>query len=177
MKKIVIASKNPVKIHAALKGFEEMFPEENFEIEGLSVSSGVREQPLDDEETFTGAWNRAENASKAIPKADFWIGMEGGIEEKDGEMKVFAWVIVKSSNGKHGKGRSATFFLPPKIAELIRQGKELGEADDIVFGRSNSKQENGAIGILTHNVIERKDYYKEAVIFSLVPFKNESLYE
>ena len=75
-----------------------------------------------------------------------------------------------------GKGRSGTFFLPPKIAELIRQGKELGEADDIVFGRTNSKQENGAVGILTDGVVDRTKYYTEAVVLALIPFKNERLY-
>ena len=75
-----------------------------------------------------------------------------------------------------GKGRSGTFFLPPKIAELIRQGKELGEADDIVFERTNSKQENGAVGILTDGVVDRTKYYTEAVVLALIPFKNERLY-
>ena len=30
MKKIIVASKNPVKINAALNGFQKMFPEETF---------------------------------------------------------------------------------------------------------------------------------------------------
>ncbi len=61
--KIVIASKNPVKINATLAGFQKMFPEETFEIESISVLSGVNDQPRSDTETFQGAWNRAENAS------------------------------------------------------------------------------------------------------------------
>ena len=39
-----------------------------------------------------------------------------------------------------GKSRTATFFLPEEVAELVRQGQELGSADDIVFNVSNSKQ-------------------------------------
>jgi len=173
--KIVIASKNPVKINAVLSAFQKMFPLQNFEIKGVSVVSGVSEQPQNDSETFQGAWNRAENASKATD-ADFWVGIEGGIEEKDSEMEAFAWAIVKSKDGMFGKGRTGTFFLPPKIAELIKQGKELGEADDIVFGRTNSKQENGAVGILTGDVIDRTKYYTEAVVLALIPFKNTALY-
>jgi non-canonical (house-cleaning) NTP pyrophosphatase len=38
---------------------------------------------------------------------------------------------------------------------LVESGKELGDADDIVFGKSNSKQQNGAVGILTHDIITR----------------------
>ncbi len=176
MKKIVIASKNPVKINATINGFQKMFPKETFEIESVSVFSGVNDQPKNDSETFQGAWNRSENASQEVTSASFWVGIEGGIEEKDFDMEAFAWIVIKSTGGKFGKSRTATFFLPPKIAELIKQGKELGEADDIVFGRNNSKQENGAVGILTDDVVDRTKYYTQAVVLALIPFKNEQLY-
>ncbi|MDO8265073.1 MAG: inosine/xanthosine triphosphatase [Candidatus Parcubacteria bacterium] len=176
MPKVIIASTNPVKINAASNAFKEMFPTENFNIEGVSVASGVSEQPQNDEETFQGALNRTENVSK-ITDADFWVGIEGGIEEKNTDMEAFAWVVVKAKDGKIGKGRTGTFFLPPKIAELIKQGKELGEADDIVFGRKNSKQSNGAVGILTDDVVDRIKYYTEAVVLALIPFKNKHLYD
>lgn len=176
MKKIVVASKNPVKINATLSAFQKMFPAETFEAEGVSVSSGVSDQPKNDTEIFQGAWNRADNASEVITGADFWVGIEGGVEEKNSEMEAFAWIIVKGKNGKFGKGRTGTFFLPLKVAELIRQGKELGEADDIVFKRKNSKQENGAVGILTGDVLNRTKYYAEAVVMALIPFKNQELY-
>lgn len=176
MQKIIIASKNPVKINATLKGFQEMFPNEVFEIEGVSVASGVSEQPKSDSETFEGAKTRAENASREVAVADYWVGIEGGIEETKNGMEAFAWTVVKSTSGKIGKGRSCTFFLPPKVAELINQGMELGDADDVVFGRTNSKQQNGAVGLLTDNAITRTDYYSLMVMLALIPFKNESLY-
>jgi inosine/xanthosine triphosphatase len=176
MKKIIIASKNPVKITAALSGFQKMFPTEEFEIESAAVESGVGHQPKGDEEILKGAMNRVENADKQNPSADFFVGIEGGVEEREGEMLTFAWVVVKSKDGMVGRGRSSSFFLPPKVAELIRQGKELGEADDIVFGRTNSKQANGAVGILTGDVVDRTKYYTEALVLALIPFKNQGLY-
>lgn len=56
------------------------------------------------------------------------------------------------------------------------EGKELGEADDLVFGQTNSKQANGAVGILTDNVLTRTTFYEPAVILALIPFKNPELY-
>jgi inosine/xanthosine triphosphatase len=91
------------------------------------------------------------------------------------ELAAFAWVVVRNRQGV-GKSRTGTFFLPPAVAELIEQGKELGEADDIVFGRTNSKSENGAIGLLTGDVIDRAELYAHAVVLALVPFKNRELY-
>jgi inosine/xanthosine triphosphatase len=175
MKKVIIASRNPVKIQAVRNGFEQMFPDQEFEFIGLSVDSGVSDQPMSSIETFTGAKNRADNASIQDPDADFHIGIEGGIDQGDGEMVAFAWVVIKS-NGTYGKSKTGTFYLPKQVVELVNQGKELGEADDIVFDRTNSKQKSGAVGILTGNVIDRTSYYTEAVILALIPFKNRKLY-
>jgi len=172
---VTVSSHNPVKLQAALQGFNKMFPDEEFDLREVSTGSGVRNQPVGDVETLLGATNRAKAARKLFPEGDFWVGIEGGIDEEGGEMSAFAWVYVEGKD-YYGKGKSGTFYLPPKIAALIRQGKELGEADDIIFGRSNSKQENGAIGILTENVIDRAGLYETAVILALVPFKNPDLY-
>ena len=176
MKKVIVASKNPVKINATKAAFEKMFPDEEFTFEGVSVGSGVSDQPMSDSETFEGASNRVMNAREAAPEADFWTGLEGGLEEKNGEMEAFAWMVVQSKDGKIGRGRTATLFLPPAVAELVRQGKELGDADDIVFGKTNSKQANGAVGLLTHDLITRSDSYEMAMILALIPFKNKTLY-
>ncbi|HLZ63362.1 MAG TPA: inosine/xanthosine triphosphatase [Ktedonosporobacter sp.] len=175
MKKIVVASKNPVKMAAALAGFQAMFPHEQFEIEGVMVPSGVSDQPHSDAETLRGALNRAETAYQREPLADFWVGLEGGVEEQYDGVMAFAWAVVKSQT-LIGKGKTGSFFLPPAVVELLKAGKELGEADDIVFQRANSKQQNGAVGILTSDVITRTEYYKAAVILALIPVRNPELY-
>jgi non-canonical (house-cleaning) NTP pyrophosphatase len=83
---------------------------------------------------------------------------------------------VRGRGRRSGSGRTASFLLPEAVASLVRQGKELGEADDLVFERSNSKQENGAVGILTGDVIDRAALYEPAVVLALIPFKNPDLY-
>jgi inosine/xanthosine triphosphatase len=176
VKTIALASHNPVKVQAALNGFQRMFPGEQFTLQMVAGESGVRSQPLSSAETLSGACNRARAALQAQPEADFGVGIEGGVEPHGAALSAFAWVVVLSRDGVEGKGRTGTFFLPPAVTELIHQGKELGEADDIVFAQSNSKQKNGAIGILTGNVIDRTALYEPAVIMALVPFKNPDLY-
>lgn len=176
MKKIVVASKNPVKINTTQDGFIKMFPDMLFEIEGVTVLSDVSDQPMSEDATLRGATNRATNAKEVQPNADFWVGIEGGLEEISSGMVAFAWIVIVSKEGKIGKGRTGSFFLPDKIIDLIKQGKELGDADDIVFKRENSKQANGSIGILTNDIITRTTFYESAIIFALIPFKNETLY-
>lgn len=173
MKKIVIASQNPVKIAAVTEAFKKMFPEENYLFQGIYVPSGVSDQPMSDVETFTGAHNRAEKALEIVTDADFSVGIEGGVEKEQKEIAAIAWVVVLSIDKKMGKAKTGTFYLPQKVSDLIRDGKELGEATDIVFKSINSKHKNGTVGILTDDLITRTIYYEEAVILALIPFKNK----
>ncbi len=174
--RVVITSTNPVKRNAAKKAFALIFPETLFDFQEISVPSGVREQPISEEETLQGAKNRVANAIKQIPGAEFYIGMEGGVELKKEVMESFAWIFIQRKDGKTGTGRTGTFFLPKKLSDLILKGTELGQADDIVFGQNNTKQKMGTVGVLTKNVIDRTEYYKQAVIFALIPFINPELY-
>jgi len=172
--KVYIASANPVKIDSVKLAFTKIYPDVNLVFEGVSAPSEVSAQPLGEKETLRGALNRVKNLSK-LNQADYFVGIEGGSKRVGKEMETFAWIVIKSKN-KISKSRTSSFFLPKKIIELINQGKELGEADDIVFNRVNSKQSNGAVGILTGDVVTRTSYYEQAVIMALIPFKNPKLY-
>ena len=173
--KIIVASRNPIKINAAKLAFEQMFPGSFFQFEGASISSDISDQPMSDKETLKGAINRSNNAKLECIDADYWIGIEGGVEKKGNEMQVFAWIYIQSKE-MVGKARTATFDLPKKIIELIDSGMELGDADDVIFNRRNSKQKNGAVGILTKDLIDREKYYTHAIIMALIPFNNMDLY-
>jgi inosine/xanthosine triphosphatase len=166
---IVVASQNPVKMHAVLNAFSRWLPDREIVIIPAPTASGVSDQPSSDEETFLGALNRTNNAALLYPDADFWVGIEGGVSSLVKEMGAFAWVVIKSPD-RISKSKTGTFFLPPQVVDLVHQGKELGDADDIVFKRQNSKQGNGAIGILTNDLIDRTIFYEHAVILALAPF-------
>ena len=175
MRKIVLASQNPVKAKATEEGFRRLFADESFDLTTVSVPSGVADQPLSDIETLRGARNRAQAARALMPEADFWVGMEGGIEDVGTELVAFAWVVIESSQGA-GQARSATFSLPPAVSELVRGGLELGEADDRVFGDTNSKHKGGAVGLLTAGAIDRAALYSPAVTLALIPELNPALF-
>lgn len=175
MQKVIVASKNPVKINSTKEGFEKIFTESTFVFEGVSVPSDVSDQPMTDEETLQGAINRAKNAQQHSSDADFWVGIEGGIDEVEDGMIAFAWVAVLSNN-QIGKSRTSTFYLPPNVVQLIHEGIELGYANDQVFGEKNSKHKGGAVGSLTGGVLRRTEYYVQAVMLALVPFRNPEIY-
>ncbi|TVR21538.1 MAG: non-canonical purine NTP phosphatase [Anaerolineaceae bacterium] len=172
---IVVASQNPVKINAARAAFELAFPDTPLEVTGLSASSGVSDQPMSDAETQQGAINRAEAARRLHPSADYWVGIEGGIEPRGEMLFCFAWMVV-CGDARRGQARTAAFALPDEVARLVREGLELGDADDVVFGGQNSKQKNGSVGILTGDRLTRMTFYTPAILLALVPFLNPSLH-
>ncbi len=172
---IVVASRNPVKLDAARRAFKELFPDASLEVGSVDVESGVSDQPKSDEETRRGARTRAINASHAEPDADFWVGMEGGIEVIDDQLMAFAWMVVLGRSESISEARSVTLPLPPAVRDLVDGGLELGDANDKVFATLNSKQGGGAYGLLTDGLYTRESVYRQTLIIALTPFVN-SLY-
>ncbi len=172
--KVIVGSTNPIKIQSAKKGFDAVFPDHVILFEGTNAKSGVADQPVSDPETYTGAFNRALFARSAFPAASFWVGIEGGITDRAGLMEAFAWIVIMGPKGT-SRARTASFLLPDAVANLVRNGMELGLADDAVFGRNNSKQQDGAVGLLTNGAIDRTSYYSHAVTLALIPFVQTQL--
>ena len=177
MQRVIIASTNPVKIEATRRAFFEVFPDKDFSFEGSEAASGVSHQPMTDEETFHGAINRVSFIEKEHPKADFWVGIEGGVEDIENELHQFSWTYVKSRDGRQGKGRSATYIAPPIYRKMVvEEGKEIGEVGDKVFNLKNTKQNYGASGLLTGGIIDRVELDRHATIFALIPWISRDLY-
>ena len=172
---VVVASWNPVKVGAAREAFELLFPNSEVQTTSVDVDSGVSDQPDSDDETRQGARNRAMRASEALPDADFWVGLEGGVEVVDDQLLAFAWMAVRGSDGNISEARSATLPLPPAVRDFMDQGMELGEANDRVFSTVNSKQGGGAYGLLTEGRYTRESIYAQTLIIALTPYVN-SLY-
>lgn len=176
-RKVWVASGNPVKINAAKEAFKKVFPEVTFEFESKAVPSGIPDQPIGVDVTLLGASNRVKNLRKKGLTGDFFVGMEGGIQYIGDDCFAFAWMLVESKNGNRGKAQTAHFQLPRPVVDLLKEGYELGIADDMVFGTSNSKQKSGAVGIFTKGLIDRKNYYEHALILALIPFNKDNKFE
>lgn len=170
----VVASANPVKIEALRLALKRLLPQQTWEVQGRDLPSGVADQPMSDAETLRGALNRARRARQAVPQAQLWLGLEGGIEEIDGRLRCFAWAQMLTPQ-LSGRSRTATHDLPEEVARLVRAGHELGDANDRVFGRRNSKQGSGSVGLLTGDALTRREYYVQAVLLALIPLRNRDL--
>jgi inosine/xanthosine triphosphatase len=171
-----VGSENPVKVSCVAAAVAEFWPEAR--VVGISTDSQVSAQPKSEHEMYLGALNRARQARGKIAEADYGVGIEGGIVDNEDGMWAFAVVVIVDRHEHISEGQTGRFKLPAGVARLIREeGLELGAADDRFFGRHNSKQNEGAIGILSNGKITRLDLYKPAVVFALLPFLHPEYYE
>eukprot|EP00529_Nitzschia_sp_RCC80_P026600 CAMPEP_0113491216 /NCGR_PEP_ID=MMETSP0014_2-20120614/27444_1 /TAXON_ID=2857 /ORGANISM="Nitzschia sp." /LENGTH=282 /DNA_ID=CAMNT_0000385005 /DNA_START=111 /DNA_END=959 /DNA_ORIENTATION=- /assembly_acc=CAM_ASM_000159 len=76
----------------------------------------------------------------------------------------------------HSLAKTGSFLVPHSVDKLIRDGMELGDADDKIFKRVNSKQGQGTVGYLTNGIIDRSTYYEHAITLALVPWIRPDVY-
>jgi inosine/xanthosine triphosphatase len=173
---VLVASKNPVKTEAIREAFEKVFPQANFKVVSADASSGISDQPMGISQTLQGAVNRIDSLVSSGKKASFYVSIEGGVADHKDDLFAFAWVVIRNASGYVSKSQTGHFPLPHRIKTLLKQGLELGHATDQVFGLHNSKQNMGAVGVLTGQAIDRKAYYVHAVILALIPFIKTELF-
>jgi len=176
--KINIGSKNKAKIDA-LKELLKEYPDFiGAEVFSRDVNTGVSEQPKSLQETIEGAMQRAKNSFK---DCDFSVGLESGIMPvpytKTGYMDTTACAIYDGKN--FHLGLSSCFEYPPKILRYMFENnenasnafRELGFTDKPYIGH-----EEGIIGVLTKNRLDRKEYTKEAIRTAFIHLENKELY-
>ena len=92
--RIVVGSKNPVKLAAVRQAFFRAFPDRPLVCVGHDVPSGVSDQPWGHAETRTGALQRARGALLAETGADYAVGIEGGVVGEVG-LRSVAYVAIR----------------------------------------------------------------------------------
>lgn len=172
--KVIVGSKNPVKISAAKKIFELYYPEHSIDCQGVDAPSNVPEQPIGEEQTRIGAQNRVQYC-QAHYQADFYSAMEGGAEQFSYGPATFAYVVI-ANNVERSIGRSSNLPLPQTLYNALIKGKELGDVMDAAFNTTNIKQQGGAIGLLTNHRATRESTYIQALTLAMAPFLHPNLY-
>lgn len=175
--KILIGTKNSGKIEGARQAFNKYF--DNFDIEGVPVSSDVGDQPVN-EEIFQGAKNRVKNlkeyANKNKIEVDFYIASEAGITNLLGDWIGINAAIVEDSKGLQSVGISQGFPIPDKYIDEIKE-TELGKVMDRLFNGKELNKGKGGISFLTHNEVTRIDLTRNAFIMALIKYINGEIWK
>ena len=174
--KILMGTKNQGKIEGAKQAFKKYF--EDFEIEGIPVSSNVGDQPIN-EEILQGAKNRVKNLKKyAINnnmEADFYISSEAGITNLLGEWIDINIVVIEDSKGFQSVGTSQGFPIPDKYIDEIKE-TELGKVMDKIFSEKELGKGKGGISFLTKSEVSRIDLTRNAFIMALISHINGNIW-
>lgn len=173
--KVVVGSKNPVKVNATEATLQRAFPQLVIEVQGVAAHSGVSDQPMSETETLLGARNRVQDAQQRYPGADFYVAFEGGVDEFTYGVATFAYVVIAGKSAM-GVGRTANLPIPRRFYAALQQGEELGDVLDAHFNTTNIKQQGGAIGLLTNQHESRQSTYQQALMLALAPFLHDALF-
>ena len=170
--KVLIGTKNPGKIEGATEAFKNYFDE--FDMEGISVSSNVSEEPVNTE-IYEGAKNRVDNLIKYANEnnidADYFLGVESGITNALGKWVIISIAVIKDKNGYESWGTSPAFPVPSKYVEEII-ATDLGKVMDKIFEQNDLGSGKGGISFVTNGIISRIDLTKEAFIMALTQHIN-----
>jgi inosine/xanthosine triphosphatase len=171
--KIAVGSTNPVKLEAVRSVAAKIWSE--VMVVPTAVPSGVSDMPMSDAECIVGARNRALAARKTAV-SDFGVGLEGGVEQEPFGLVLVGWVVLVGPNGQEGIGGCPRLLLPPRIAQRVLVGEELGPIMDGLVGQQDVKKKGGAVGTLTNGLVIRQEAFATAVAYAFAPFVTPHFY-
>lgn len=174
--KVAVTSKNPVKLVAAKRAFQEYFSDDTIEFITVSGESSVSEQPMSAEETATGAWWRTHNARNT--DADFIVGIEGGlsfitIDDQEHAFEQTWACVLDPKTGISELSSGPAYPVPPNVITLIRSGKNLTDAMGTVYGTKELGQNDGYNGWLSGNKLDRTEASRIPVLLALCGLMKE----
>lgn len=166
--KIAVGTENKAKLSACETVFGAAFPDEQLEFLPFSVESGVSAMPMNNEEMYQGALNRATALKELAADADFWVGLEGGVQEEPPHKSLYllGWAaILKAGSDEIGSGFSGGVKLDDDIALELRGGAELGpliqeRTKDI---DNDIRHTIGASGLQTKGLYTRTMEFEHAI--------------
>lgn len=172
---------NQVKIDAvkdAVAMYPDVFPDA--EVAGVDVQVEAFGHPKGMEEITQGA---VERARKAFEGHSYSFGLESGLvavpHSKSGFLEIQLCAIYDGENIHIGSAPG--FEWPPKVAELIANGKADGsQAFKMAGFTENEKQgahKGGVIGILTKGRMPREDQARYSIVMAMIQLENREMYE
>lgn len=165
---IAVGSTNPVKVEAVRQVAQRVWTQSV--VVGIPIADNLPAQPVGDAQTRRGAIRRARYARRAT-QADLGVGMEGGVVfERTGDAYLVGWCAVVSKSGVLSLAQGVRVPLPAAVAEQVRAGAELGPLMDRITGEQNTKEQFGAVGYFTRNLISRQLSFQLAFAGALAPF-------
>jgi inosine/xanthosine triphosphatase len=182
---VLIGSTRPAKIEgvrdalAAIGAIEPGFA--GAALRPIDVSDIAPCMPMSEADIIAGARARAahvlERSRGELIGTDVYyaVGVEGGIDCVAPNLyAVKTWACVTDGRGISFGGGGA-IVLPDEVAAEVLAGRELG---DVIDGRAGVavRGTRGAWGLLTRDLVTRREAFRTAVLSAFAPFYNARFY-
>lgn len=116
---LLISSQSPVKHRAVSRAMRRAGI--RVQINGVAVESGVNEQPMTIDETYTGAVNRHQNLIRTGKQADYLATIESGFHAIHTDHNLFgsSVVILQKSGDEPKVGIGLDLEFPRHMTDLV----------------------------------------------------------
>ncbi|MCL2148706.1 MAG: inosine/xanthosine triphosphatase [Methanomassiliicoccaceae archaeon] len=161
--RVAVGSLNRVKVEAVRAVMERVFG--SAVIVPVRAGSGVPDQPWGPE-TRSGAVNRA---VAALGDRDLSVGIEAGVFPTEDGLYDFQYCAVLDKGGRMTVGVGPGFRYPDEVAALVSGGMTVGEAVERLHGDADIGMGQGAVGLLSMGLLDRKALTEQAVVAAMVP--------
>lgn len=167
--RIIVGSKNVAKVGSVQQAAAGYWPDAV--VEGFEAESGVSNQPIGEEETMTGALNRARAAQ--AKGCDLGVGIEGGVSVVHGQWVMMSFIAVTDGTREIVLPVTGT-PLPHHWGEALKNGAELRPL--VIESGLEYDYKLGVNGILTKGAVARDEVFRVAMQNALAPWVNPQAY-
>ncbi len=170
---VAVGTRNVLKVKAVKDVFKVVFGE----VRVIMVDVKSKKQPIGLEEIIQGAVSRARQAIDKT-NAEYGVGIEAGIYDVpcvESYMDVQFCAIIDRRR-RLTLGHSPGFMYPKEVVEKVMDGYEVEEIMEKISGIEKIGEKIGSIGYLSHNITNRLEVTRFAVLMALIPYISKELY-
>jgi inosine/xanthosine triphosphatase len=176
---VLVGSTRPAKVEgvrdaiAAISQRDARFA--SAELVPRDLTTVAPRMPMSIEEIVEGARTRARALREGVGSSDrvtYAVGVEGGLAQLPATdlWTLQTWVVI-SDGDRWSYGGGPSLQLPARVAGRVLSGEELGDVVDDLAARS-VRGTQGAWGVLTLDLIDRRDAFRLAALAAFAPFYN-----
>ncbi len=182
---ILLGSTRPAKVEGAREALKEIAGVDvrfsSPEIRTIDLTEVAPRMPLSEVAIVDGARRRASALVRSTAFIDgqtYAVGLEGGLSplQADGRevWMLHTWAAVTEGQ-RWGYGAGGAVLVPDAVAKRVLAGDELGDVIDALAG-APTRGTRGAWGVLTRDLVGRRDAFRLAVLAAFAPFYNRSIW-
>jgi inosine/xanthosine triphosphatase len=181
---ILIGSTRPAKVDGVREALDILARVDpsfaHADIQVHDLTSIAPRMPMSVAEILDGARRRASALFERVGNArdtTFAVGLEGGMATApvdDRSWSLQTWAAVYDGR-RWGYGSGPAIVLPTTVSDRVAAGEELGDVID-ELAAAQVRGTRGAWGVLTRDLIGRRDAFRLAVIAAFARFYNAGVW-